>query len=95
MLQQAARQAARDSWKPLARHLAQATLPEARVLLVPLLLPVGCSVKAAAVVAVALAEMVGLGPLLVVAAVAVVEELAAWVDQALAVPHIVACVVAV
>ena len=42
--------AARDSWKPRARHLGQAVLPEPLVLLVQHLLLADCSVKEAAVV---------------------------------------------
>ena len=50
MPQQTARRAARDSWKPRARHLAQAVLPEALVLQALLLLLADCSAKAAGAV---------------------------------------------
>ena len=77
MLQQMATAAARDSWKPLARHLAQVALPEALVLLALLLLLADCSVKAAVVVVVALLARVVLAVLEVAAQVAVVARVAA------------------
>lgn len=77
MLQQVARQVAPASWKPRARHLAQAALPESLVLLALLLLLADCSVKAAGAVVEALRALVVQAVRAVVALVAVAARVAA------------------
>ena len=85
MLQQTATAAAPASWKPRARHLAQAVLPEARVLLVPLLLLADCSGRVAGAVVVARVALVVQVVQAVVDQVAVVALVAAaHTQQALA-----------
>lgn len=69
--------AALDSWKPRARHLAQAALPESLVLLVPLLLLADCSGRVAGAVVVARVALVVLAVQVVAAQVVGVARVAA------------------
>ena len=76
--------AAPASWKPLARHLAQAVLPETLVLLVLLLLLADCSAKAAVVVVEVRLVLAAVAAQVVVAQVAVgVRVVAAHMQQVL------------
>ncbi len=77
MLQLMAGQAARNLWKPRARHLAQVVLPEPLALLAPLLLPVACSDKVAVAVVAVLLALVARAVLEAVAQAAVVARVAA------------------
>ena len=77
MLQLMAGQAARDLWKPRARHLAQVALPEPLARLAPLLLLADCSVKAVAVVVEARMTRVVLAAQVVAAQAAVAARVAA------------------
>ena len=78
MLQQAARQVARDSWRPLALLVVSvAVFPALLVLLVLLLLLADCSVGAAGAVVVVPAVLVALVVLVVAAQAAVVARVAA------------------
>ena len=77
MPQQTETAAARDSWKPRARHLAQVALPEPLAQQAPLLLLADCSVKAAGAVVEARVARVVLAVRAVAAQVAAVARVAA------------------
>jgi len=85
MLRLMATAAALDSWKPRARHLGQAVLPESLVLLAPLLLLADCSGKVVgAVVEALLVQAVQAVQVVVVQVAAVAVLAAAHTQQVLA-----------
>ena len=89
MLQQTARQVARDSWKPRARHLARVALPEPLARLVLPLLLVDCSGRAEALVVVALVAPVVQVVRAVAAQAAVAARVAAAHTQQVSVVSVV------